>query len=539
MGQIIQICKRFLFYLGITSIIHIFFTERLIANEYGNYLSWGYARESGDNENLKSFFDGLNFSKLNTELLEEALFESVLFSEWEKARDLSSLIKKDNNKNSSANLLILVDNFLNKKEVSKNIENIDLRFFDINFLKSIIIWTNQNDDFKFSDSENCVPIICLHSGMKLMTKGKKNEAIKYFDELLEQNIQSTRIKEILFLAYVNVKNFSTSAEIFGKLSLKDLNNKSYEMNYFEKNNYLLNPVKTNREGLAETFYNISSWYYQKNLFKYSVFFGKLSLRLRPNFNAMKLLLINSLENLDYPKLAVDITNNLNLRDPYFLRFIKIKSSLYDKLNDKESFITNLQNLSQNYPKNWELKLILADKLRSLKRYEDSILLYNDVINNELLKDKWPVFYSRGIAFERLNNWESAEKDLKRALELNPNDPYVLNYLAYSWLDRNINIKKALNYLIKAVEIEPTDGYIIDSLGWAYYLSGIYDMSVYYLEKAVSIMPSDATLNDHLGDAYWKSERKKEAISQWKKILIIDPEFKNIETVKKKIKKGLK
>ena len=81
---------------------------------------------------------------------------------------------------------------------------------------------------------------------------------------------------------------------------------------------------------------------------------------------MKLLLINSLENLDYPKLAVDITNNLNLRDPYFLRFIKIKSSLYDKLNDKESFITNLQNLSQNYPKNWELKLILADKLRSLK-----------------------------------------------------------------------------------------------------------------------------------------------------------------------------
>ena len=94
MGQIIQICKRFLFYLGITSIIHIFFTERLIANEYGNYLSWGYARESGDNENLKSFFDGLNFSKLNTELLEEALFESVLFSEWEKARDLSSLIKR-------------------------------------------------------------------------------------------------------------------------------------------------------------------------------------------------------------------------------------------------------------------------------------------------------------------------------------------------------------------------------------------------------------------------------------------------------------
>ena len=103
-----------------------------------------------------------------------------------------------------------------------------------------------------------------------------------------------------------------------------------------------------------------------------------------------------------------------------------------------------------------------------------------------------------------------------AMNLKPNDPYVINYLAYSWLDRNINIEKALNYLIKAVEIEPTDGYILDSLGWAYYLSNSFEQSIYFLEKAVSILPSDPTLNDHLGDAYWKSERYDEAKSQWKK-----------------------
>ena len=97
----------------------------------------------------------------------------------------------------------------------------------------------------------------------------------------------------------------------------------------------------------------------------------------------------------------------------------------------------------------------------------------------------------------MNEWNKAEKDLTDALEINPNDPYVLNYLAYSWLDRNLNLDKAVNLLKKAVELEPNDGYIIDSLGWAFYLTGVIDKSIFYLEKAVSIMPNDATLNDHL------------------------------------------
>ena len=222
-----------------------------------------------------------------------------------------------------------------------------------------------------------------------------------------------------------------------------------------------------------------------------------------------------------------------------MSFIKIKSNLYDEIINKKSFLNELKSLSQSYPNNWEIKLLLADKFRSLEKYQESIDLYSSVIDNNLIDNKLPVLYSRGIAYERLNKWSEAEKDLKEALLINPNDPYILNYLGYSWLDRNINLEDALKLLEKAVELEPNDGYIIDSLGWAFYLTGVFDKSIFYLEKAVSIMPNDATLNDHLGDAYWKYGRKKEAISQWERVLIIDPNFKNKEKIKNKINMGIK
>ena len=113
----------------------------------------------------------------------------------------------------------------------------------------------------------------------------------------------------------------------------------------------------------------------------------------------------------------------------------------------------------------------------------------------------------------------------------------MNYLAYSWLDRKIKIQEALELLKKAVNLEPLDGYIMDSLGWAYYMSKNFQQSIYHLEKAVSLLPDDATLNDHLGDAYWMSGRKLEAKSQWKKVLLLDPNYKEKERIKKKIQKG--
>ena len=127
---------------------------------------------------------------------------------------------------------------------------------------------------------------------------------------------------------------------------------------------------------------------------------------------------------------------------------------------------------------------------------------------------WNIFYQRGIAYERLKEWPKAEPNFRKALELQPDQPQVLNYLGYSWVDMNMNLEGRPGDDPKAVDLRPSDGYIVDSLGWAYFRLGRFDDAVREMERAVSLKPEDPVLNDHLGDAYWRVGRKLEATFQW-------------------------
>lgn len=151
---------------------------------------------------------------------------------------------------------------------------------------------------------------------------------------------------------------------------------------------------------------------------------------------------------------------------------------------------------------------------------------------------WNVFYQRGIAYERLKEWDKAEPNFRKALELFPDQPQVLNYLGYSWVDMNINLEEGLDLIRRAVELRPSDGYIVDSLGWAYYKLGRFDEAVSELQRAVGLMPADPVLNDHLGDAYWRVGRKLEATFQWRHTLQLEPDDKVKADAENKLKQGL-
>jgi tetratricopeptide (TPR) repeat protein len=151
---------------------------------------------------------------------------------------------------------------------------------------------------------------------------------------------------------------------------------------------------------------------------------------------------------------------------------------------------------------------------------------------------WTVFFQRGIAYERLKQWDKAEPNFRKALELRPEQPQVLNYLGYSLVDMNINLEEGLGMIKKAVEGKPDDGYIVDSLGWAYFRMGRYDDAVTELERAVQLRAGDATINDHLGDAYWRVGRKLEAVYQWNRAIISEGEDVNRDHIKDKIANGL-
>lgn len=151
---------------------------------------------------------------------------------------------------------------------------------------------------------------------------------------------------------------------------------------------------------------------------------------------------------------------------------------------------------------------------------------------------WSLYYQRGIAYERLKQWPKAEPNFRKALELYPDQPQVLNYLGYSWIDMNMNLDEGLNMIKKAVELRPSDGFIIDSLGWGYYRLGRFDEAVIELERAVALQPADPVLNDHLGDAYWRVGRKLEATFQWAHARDLKPDPPVLASVLEKLKNGM-
>jgi len=183
---------------------------------------------------------------------------------------------------------------------------------------------------------------------------------------------------------------------------------------------------------------------------------------------------------------------------------------------------------------------LGNIMRTRKQYSEAVNYFTKAIAALPKGDPrhWGYYYARGTAYERLKNWPAAEADLKKALALAPDQPLVLNYLGYSWIDQGMHLKEGMSLIEKAVQLKPDDGYIVDSLGWAHFKQGDFKEAVRFLERAVEIKPEDPTLNDHLGDAFWKVGREREARFQWNQALSLDPEPEDAEKIKAKIDRGL-
>lgn len=188
----------------------------------------------------------------------------------------------------------------------------------------------------------------------------------------------------------------------------------------------------------------------------------------------------------------------------------------------------------------DLYQTLGNMLRGRKDFAEAAEYYGKAIDliGAPHRDNWDQFYSRGVCYERLNQWPKAEADFLKAIELNPEEPLILNYLGYSWVDRGQNIEKALDLIKKAVGLKPDDGYYVDSLGWAYYRMGRFNDAVEQLEHAVELKAEDPVINDHLGDAYWRAGRRIEARFQWSTSLTLKPEPEDVSRIEQKLKSGL-
>ncbi|TWG89617.1 tetratricopeptide repeat protein [Mesorhizobium sp. J18] len=265
-----------------------------------------------------------------------------------------------------------------------------------------------------------------------------------------------------------------------------------------------------------------------------------ALALRPANDEILTQLGSVAEQQNQPEAAIAFYEKVPEASPLRrIAELQIGLNLAD-LDRKEEAISHIKAALEEDPNDMRAYIALGSVYASQENYRAAAEVYEQAVKRleEPTREHWNIFYQRGIAYERLKEWPKAEPNFHKALELYPNQPQVLNYLGYSWVDMGIHLEEGLELIKTAVELRPSDGYIVDSLGWAYYRLGQYEDAVRELERAVSLKPGDPVLNDHLGDAYWRVGRRLEATFQWSHARDLDPEPDLLASVSKKLEEGL-
>ncbi|MFY9892598.1 MAG: tetratricopeptide repeat protein [Xanthobacteraceae bacterium] len=295
-----------------------------------------------------------------------------------------------------------------------------------------------------------------------------------------------------------------------------------------------------RAGAAEALYGLGASIGRRGGEDLALVYLQLALYLEPTHAMALLSLADLYDSLKKPELAIKIYDRIPASSPLRRNAdIQVASDL-DSLDRTDEAKKRLEALIAEHPKDSEAIIALGNILRGRKAFAECAEVYSKAVDNLAVPEKanWVLFYFRGICYERSKQWPKAEADLKKALELFPDQPLVLNYLGYSWVDQGVNLDEGMRMIRRAVEQRPDDGYIVDSLGWANFRIGNYEDAVKDLDRAVELKPDDSTINDHLGDAYWRVGRVLEAHFQWSHAKDLNPDPEDLPKIEEKIKSGL-
>jgi tetratricopeptide (TPR) repeat protein len=294
-------------------------------------------------------------------------------------------------------------------------------------------------------------------------------------------------------------------------------------------------------GAAEALYGIGATLTRRGGEDLALVYLQLSLYLQPTHPLALLSLADLYESVKRPQMAIKVYERVPATSP-LKRNAQIQLAIdLDSADRTDEAIKILKGVTTDDAKDLEAIMALGNLERGRKKFGDCGATYSrgiDVLpaGNDKANSVW--YYYRGICEERSKEWGKAEADMKKALELQPDQPHVLNYLGYSWIDQGVNLDEGMKMIKRAVEQRPDDGYIVDSLGWAYYRIGNYEEAVKNLERAIDLKPEDPTINDHLGDAYWRVGRTLEAKFQWAHARDLKPEPDDLPKIEAKIANGM-
>ena len=505
------------------------FNQKYLSNYFSALVSAG----NQNNEDAIVFFNSSKFLiNKHDNFLREYVFSLILDGQVKKA--INQIKRSDNPNFFEANLLLTLDSITKKKykQAEKRLNKL-LKFQENGTYEFVIIKTLESYNYLFLNSKvgknnrNLGRIDLITSAFQNCYLSS-NKANSNFLNLI--NSPESDYSRYLFFYLGNIignKDFEVANEISQtieplKSSLLIAQSKKWiEENNYEKFNYYFS-CKNEKDLLAEFFFLIANLYSSQDQFKLSNFYINISNYLNPKFYFNLSLLAENYQLNNNFILAKKILNGFNNEEEIYHWYKTKKITQFLAEQDREEEALDYFEKKINDFKNPSTKILYdtANIYKRFKNYKKAVDYYSKVLsevdrNTSTFAD---ILYRRGGSYERMGDYERADIDLLKSIEIRPDDPYALNYLAYSWLERNYKIEEAIQMLDKAYNEKENDPYITDSVGWGYYLIGDYQNAEKYLRKAVELMPDDPIVNDHYGDVLWQLNRKMQASYFWKNVL---------------------
>ena len=532
------------------------YAEEDISNYFLGVIS---AKQSRNKEAFRYLKNVKSIKNKHSQFNVEFIRTNVLLGKFKQAFIFSENTWKENELFFETDLLLGLDSFLKKDYTSaeKYFERLNKiseynLYFDNFFGNVLMAWTkalqgNEVESFKFLEK---IPRPYNHlkntQNIFLQCYFDVSDTQKSLEELIEnENYNFSRYN--FFLAnYLLYKNKTSEAK-----KIIENSRKKYSSNLLIRQTELFLQKNENKkiknffncknpnDSLAEFFYTIANLYSSERDYRLSNFYLKISLFLNSKFTPNQALLAENYYFQNKGKESKDVYYSLkSIGSPYSWYASKnIAAILLDEKGTEYSLKILAKDFKLLPNPNFEHYYELANFYKDNQFYKESIKYYSLAL--EKIEKNHPlipkILDRRGTSFERLNDWENAEKDLKKSLQILPDQPHVLNYLAYTWIDKGINLDRGLEMLIQANTLRENDGYIIDSLGWAYYAKKNYIKAEHFLQKAVKLLPSDPIINDHYADVLWMLNKNIQARYFWKNILELDnTEQKLKENIRKKL-----
>ena len=521
----------------------------------GSYLAARHASVERDANSASAFYlSALRTDPKNNELLDRAFISSVADGNIDEAVKLAERILTVDKSNRVARLVVGVQDLKLKKYAAAQLNiNQSIRGPITDLVATLLSgWAI----YGAGDTKAAVASIDkltgpewypifkdLHAGMMLDLAGKEKDAGTRFERAYKLDDSMLRVAESYARWLSRNKDDSAAAGIYQAFDKKLARHPLVLEGLREtKAGKKMPPlVDSPQAGAAEALYGIGASLTRRGGEDLALVYLQLALHLVPNHPLALLSLADLYESVKKPQMAIKVYERVPAGSPLKRNAqIQLATDL-DAADRSDEAIKILKNVTAEDPKDLEAIMALGNIERGRKKFADCAQTYSqgiDVLPPNNDKANSVYYYYRGICEERSKQWNKAEADMRKALEMQPEQPHVLNYLGYSWIDQGVNLDEGMKMIKRAVEQRPDDGYIVDSLGWAYYRIGNYEEGVKNLERAIDLKPEDPTINDHLGDAYWRVGRTLEAKFQWAHARDLKPEPDDLPKIEAKIENGL-